>query len=95
MLRYNTLFTMTQERFNEIIRKCKKEVPDFMHKAKWGFNECKEPNSIEVTVTLTRIVAIGDKDIETHFSGKSLTQEEEHSIICAIMALNEGILYKM
>ena len=85
-------FTMTQERFNEIISKCKKEVPGFMHKAIWGFSESIESNSIEVNVTHTRKIAIGGKDIETHFSGKSLTQEEEHPIICAIMALNECLL---
>lgn len=83
---------MTQGRFNEIIRKCETEVPNFIRKAIWGFKECEESNSIEINVAFTRKVTISNKDIETHFLGKSLTQKEENHIICAIMALNEHLL---
>ena len=85
---------MTDAKFHQIINQCKKEVIDFMPYATWSFRNIDEPDTIEITVALKRSIIVGTAKIEMHISGKSTTKDDEDSIMCAIMALNEGLLPK-
>lgn len=95
MVWYNTLFTMTQAEFNEIILQYKMENPNFVSDAIWSIEDSKEPDSINVKVAITKNIVNGDVNFEVHLSGKSLTQNNEDCVVCAISKLNEELLSKL
>lgn len=95
MVWYNTLFTMTQAEFNEIILQYKMENPNFVSDAIWSIEDSKEPDSINVKVAITKNIVNGDVNFEVHLSGKSLTQNNEDCVVGAISKLNEELLSKL
>lgn len=95
MVWHNTLFTMTQAEFNEIILQYKMENPNFVSDATWSIEDSKEPDSINVKVAITKKIVNGDVNFEVHLSGKSLTQNNEDCVVGAISKLNEELLSKL
>lgn len=95
MVWHNTLFTMTQAEFNEIILQYKMENPNFVSDAIWSIEDSKEPDSINVKVAITKKIVNGDVNFEVHLSGKSLTQNNEDCVVGAISKLNEELLSKL
>ncbi len=95
MVWHNTLFTMTQAEFNEIILQYKMENPNFVSDAIWSIEDSKELDSINVKVAITKKIVNGDVNSEVHLSGKSLTQNNEDCVVGAISKLNEELLSKL
>lgn len=95
MVWHNTLFTMTQAEFNEILLQYKMENPNFVSDAIWSIEDSKEPDSINVKVAITKKIVNGDVNFEVHLSGKSLTQNNEDCVVGAISKLNEDLLSKL
>ena len=95
MVWHNTLFTMTQAEFNEIILQYKMENPNFVSDAIWSIEDSKELDSINVKVAITKKIVNGDVNFEVHLSGKSLTQNNEDCVVGAISKLNEELLSKL
>ena len=91
----NTLFTMTQAEFNEIILQYKMENPNFVSDAIWSIEDSKAPDSINVKVAITKKTVNGDMSFEVHLSGKALTQSNEDCVVGAISKLNEELLSKL
>ena len=93
MIRKNTLFIMTQEEFNKLLFNIKLKDPDLIApNVIWSINESKEPDSIYVNVGLTCKITDDNKENEELFSIKSLTKNNEDSIVSAIIELNEKLL---
>ena len=86
----NTLFAMTQEEFNKLLFDIKLKNPDLIvPNAIWSISESKEPDSIHVNVALICKIADGNKE---NLSLKSLTKNNEASVVSAILKLNEELL---
>ena len=86
---------MTNDQFNEIVRICCKESPDFVKQAKWELLPSQDSNTVDVKTSIIRTAYLNGEMRQVLISGKSSTQDTPECIKSAIEALNEQLLSKL
>ena len=89
-------FHMTEEEFKEIVNEISNDCAlDLAKQAKWELLHKDDSDTVVVSVSITKVVCLGDNKKENHIVERLTAQQTPESIKCAIVTLNEKILSQL
>lgn len=92
----NKNFHMTEEEFKEIVNEISNDCAlDLAKQAKWELLHKDDSDTVVVSVSITKVVCLGDNKKENHIVERLTAQQTPESIKCAIVTLNEKILSQL
>ena len=88
---------MKQEAFNEIVERfrCHHPESEFVKQAEWNLSEGDDSDSVKIEVRLMVKLESNGRVYKIPFLVKVQTQDVQESIECAILAINDDLLFKL